>query len=140
MTTLSNIIINIRRAYGVWNNEVTAQHRALEVQNACTLRALVSLNLLQKSKQSLIFTLSNLFEQIWLLSVPFRLYKTILFLHPGIGSCKLKKYQLVVLQKNLVSVYPHGWNGRRNLKPERDRYIKNIRYPQTLNSILQILH
>lgn len=62
MATLSNIIVNTQRAYGVWNNEVNAQHQALEVQDACNLRALVSLNLLQRSKQSLILTLSNLFE------------------------------------------------------------------------------
>lgn len=52
MATLSNLIVNTQRAFGAWNDEINAQHQALEVQNACNLRALVSLNLLQKSKQS----------------------------------------------------------------------------------------
>jgi hypothetical protein len=47
MVTLSNLFVNTQRAYGVWNDEVNAQHQALEVQNVCNLRALVSLNLLQ---------------------------------------------------------------------------------------------
>lgn len=47
MATLSNLIVNTQRAYGAWNDEINAQHQALEVQNACNLRALVSLNFLQ---------------------------------------------------------------------------------------------